>query len=43
MIMSRNRARAIAVARTRDDNLVFAFRLSLIAAGAIATLLTVAL
>ncbi len=43
MIMFRKPARAIAIARTRDDNLVFAFRLSLITVGAVAALLAVAL
>lgn len=42
MNTSRNRARAIAIARTPEDNFVFAFRLSLIAAGAVAALLAVA-
>ncbi|MEJ8310385.1 hypothetical protein [Agrobacterium larrymoorei] len=39
MMMSRNRARAVAIARTRNDNLLTVFRLSMIAAGAVATLL----
>ncbi|WP_268884792.1 hypothetical protein [Agrobacterium larrymoorei] len=43
MNTSRNRARAIAIARTRDDSLVFAFRLSLITVGAVAALLAFAL
>ncbi|WP_280136377.1 MULTISPECIES: hypothetical protein [Rhizobium/Agrobacterium group] len=39
MMMSRKPARAIAIARTASDNAVYAFRLSLISAGAIAAFL----
>lgn len=42
MMMSRNRARAVAIARTRNDNLFITFRLSLIAAGALAALIAIA-
>lgn len=39
MMMSRKPARAIALARTANENAVYAFRLSLISAGAIVALL----
>ncbi|WP_279290413.1 MULTISPECIES: hypothetical protein [Rhizobium] len=39
MMTSRKPARAIAIARTAHDNAVYAFRLSLISAGAIAAFL----
>lgn len=39
MMTSRKPARAIAIARAANDNAVYAFRLSLISAGAIAAFL----
>ncbi len=39
MMMSRKRPRAIAIARTANDTAIYAFRLSLIASGAIAAFL----
>ncbi|WP_280523128.1 hypothetical protein [Agrobacterium rosae] len=39
MMMSKKPARAIAIARTANDNAVYAFRLSLISASALAALL----
>ena len=39
MMMSKKRARAIAIARTENDSALYAARLTLIAAGAIAALL----
>jgi hypothetical protein len=39
MMMSRKRASAVAIARTANDNALYAFRLSLISAGALAAFL----
>ncbi len=40
MMMSKTRARAIAISRKENDSALYAFRLSLIAVGAVAALLT---